>query len=148
MYTKAKSNYRGSAENPAIQKFYIHFFIDNYNVNFILYTWSCPKLKSGQLKVYKLMFALELSMKKWIKKKLGCWIFSYTRDNCFWLLLDFRTLLKKPQILVCLSYVYCSYLSLDMHMTALHLMATDQHHEEQHNHNFDFLGRVKLFHFW
>ena len=53
--TKAKSNYRGSAENPATQKFYIHF---------ILYTLSCPKLKSGQLKVYKLMFALELSMKK------------------------------------------------------------------------------------
>ena len=62
--TKAKSNYRGSAENPATQKFYIHFFMDNSNVNFILYTLSCPKLKSGQLKVYKLMFALELSMKK------------------------------------------------------------------------------------
>ena len=61
---KAKSNYRGSAENQAVQKFYIHFFIDNSNVNFILYTLSCPKLKSGQLKVYKLMFALELSMKK------------------------------------------------------------------------------------
>ena len=51
-------------ENQAVQKFYIHFFIDNSNVNFILYTLSCPKLKSGQLKVYKLMFALELSMKK------------------------------------------------------------------------------------
>ena len=61
---KAKSNYRGSAENPATQKFYIHFFMDNSNVNFILYNLSCPKLKSGQLKVYKLMFALELSMKK------------------------------------------------------------------------------------
>ena len=56
--TKAKSNYRGSAENPAHQKFYIHFFIDNSNVNFILYTLSCPKLNSGQLKAYKLMFAL------------------------------------------------------------------------------------------
>ena len=51
-------------ENQAVQKFYIHFFIDNSNVNFILYNLSCPKLKSGQLKVYKLMFALELSMKK------------------------------------------------------------------------------------
>ena len=61
---KAKSNYRGSAENPAIQKFYIHFFIGNSNVNFILYNLSCPKLKSGQLKVDKMMFALELSMKK------------------------------------------------------------------------------------
>ena len=63
-FTKAKSNYRGSAENPAHQNFFIHFFIDNSNVNFILYNLSCPKLKSGQLKVYKLMFALELSMKK------------------------------------------------------------------------------------
>ena len=63
-FAKAKSNYRGSAKNPATQKFYIHFFIDNSNVNFILYNLSCPKLKSGQLKVYKLMFALELSMKK------------------------------------------------------------------------------------
>ena len=65
---KAKSNYRGSAENQATQKFYIQFFIDNYNVNFILYILSCVRLKSGLLKVYKLMFALELSMKKWIKK--------------------------------------------------------------------------------
>ena len=62
--TKAKSNYRGSAENPAHQKFYIHFFIDNSNVNFILYNLSCPKLKSGQLKVFKMMFALESSIKK------------------------------------------------------------------------------------
>ena len=60
---KAKSNYRGSAENPATQKFYIHFFIDNSNVNFILYILSCARLKSGLLKVYKLLFALELSMK-------------------------------------------------------------------------------------
>ena len=36
--TKAKSNYRGSAENPATQKFYIHFIMDNSDVNFILYT--------------------------------------------------------------------------------------------------------------
>ena len=49
--TKAKSNYCGSAENPAHQKFCIHFFIDNSNVNFILYNLSCPKLKSGQLEV-------------------------------------------------------------------------------------------------
>ena len=62
--TKAKSNYRGSAKNPATQNFFINFFIDNSNVNFIWYNLSCPKLKSGQLKVYKLMFALELSMKK------------------------------------------------------------------------------------
>ena len=51
-------------ENQAVQKFYIHFFIDNSNVNFILYTLSCPNLKTGQLKVYKLMFELELSMEK------------------------------------------------------------------------------------
>ena len=52
---KAKSNYRGSAKNPATQKVYIHFFIDNSNVNCILYNLSCPKLKSGQLKVKELM---------------------------------------------------------------------------------------------
>ena len=34
---KAKSNYRGSAENPATQNFIFIFFIDNSNVNFILY---------------------------------------------------------------------------------------------------------------
>ena len=39
----------------------------------------------GQIKVYELMFEIELSMEKLIKKKLGCWIFRYTRDNCFWL---------------------------------------------------------------
>jgi hypothetical protein len=38
--------------------------IDNFNVNISLHTLSCPKLKFGQLKAYKLMFALELSMKK------------------------------------------------------------------------------------
>ena len=58
--------------------------MDNSNVNFILYTLSCPKLKSGQLKVYKLMFALELSMKKLIKN-FGWLDFGHTRDNCFWL---------------------------------------------------------------
>ena len=51
-------------KNLAHQKFYIHFFTDNSIVNFILYTLRYPKLKSGQLKVNKLMFALELSMKK------------------------------------------------------------------------------------
>ena len=53
----------GITENPAIQIFFIHFFIDNSNANISLYTLSCPKLKFGQLKVKKLMFALELSMK-------------------------------------------------------------------------------------
>ena len=61
---KAKSNYRGSAENPAHQKFYIHFFINNSNANISLHTLSCPKSKFGQLKAYKMMFALESSMKK------------------------------------------------------------------------------------
>ena len=53
----------GITKNLAIQKFYIHFFIDNFSVNISLHTLSCPKLKFGQLKAYKLMFALELSMK-------------------------------------------------------------------------------------
>ena len=61
---KAKSNYRGYIENPAHQKFYIHFFIDDSNANISLHTLSCPKSKFGQLKAYRLMFALELSMKK------------------------------------------------------------------------------------
>ena len=51
-------------ENPEIQNFYIHFFIDNSNANINLHTLSCPKIKFGQLKAYKLMLALELSMKK------------------------------------------------------------------------------------
>ena len=62
--TKAKSNYRGYIENPAHQKFFIHFFIDNSNANISLHTLSCPKSKFRQLKAYRLMFALELSMKK------------------------------------------------------------------------------------
>ena len=57
----------GITKNPAHQKFYIHFFIDSFNVNISLHTLSCPKLKFGQLKAYKLMFAFELSMKKLIK---------------------------------------------------------------------------------
>ena len=54
----------GISKNPAHQKFYIHFFIDNSNANISLYALSCPNLDLGQLKVFKLMFALELSMKK------------------------------------------------------------------------------------
>ena len=52
---KAKSNYRGSAENQAVQKFYIHFFIDNSNADISLYALSCPNFNLGQLKVCKLM---------------------------------------------------------------------------------------------
>ena len=51
-------------KNPATQKFYIHFFIDNSNANISLYTLSCPDFNLGQLKVYKMKFTLELSMKK------------------------------------------------------------------------------------
>ena len=58
----------GISKNPVHQKFYTHFFIDNSNANISLYALSCPNLDLGQLKVCKLMFALELSMKKWIKK--------------------------------------------------------------------------------
>ena len=54
----------GITKNPAIQKFYIHFFIDNSNANISLYTLSCPDFNLGQLKVYKMKFTLELSMKK------------------------------------------------------------------------------------
>ena len=62
--SKAKSNYRGSAENQAVQKFYIHFFIDNSNADISLLTLSCPDFNLGQLKIYKMKFTLELSMKK------------------------------------------------------------------------------------
>ena len=54
-YTNAKSNYRGSAENQAVQKFYIHFFIDNSNADISLYALSCPNFYLGQHKVCKLM---------------------------------------------------------------------------------------------
>ena len=57
----------GITKNPAIQKLFIHFFIDNSNANISLYALSCPNFNLGQLKVCKLMFALELSMKKSIK---------------------------------------------------------------------------------
>ena len=55
-------------KNPVVQIFFIHFFIDNSNANNSLYALSCPNFNLGQLKVCKLMFALELSMKRWIKK--------------------------------------------------------------------------------
>ena len=58
-FKKTRQIIAGTTENPAI-----HFFIDDSNANISLYTLSCPKLKFGQLKVYKLIFALELSMKK------------------------------------------------------------------------------------
>ena len=54
----------GITENPAIQIFFIRFFIDNSNANISLYTLSCPNFNLEQLKVYKLVFALELSMEK------------------------------------------------------------------------------------
>ena len=59
-------------ENPAIQKIYIHFFIDNSNANISLYTLSCPDFNLGQLKVHKMKFTLELSMNI---KILDCWVF-------------------------------------------------------------------------
>ena len=61
---KPKAIIAGITENPAIQIFFIHFFIDNSNANISLHTLTCPKLKFAQLKAYKRMFALELSMKK------------------------------------------------------------------------------------
>jgi hypothetical protein len=54
----------GITKNPATQKFYIHFFIDNSNANISLYALSFPNFNLGQLKVCKLMFTLKLSMKK------------------------------------------------------------------------------------
>ena len=51
-------------KNPGIKNFFIHFFIDDSNANISLNILSFPKLKIGQLKVYKLIFPLELSMKK------------------------------------------------------------------------------------
>ena len=54
----------GISKNPAHQNFFIHLFIDNSNANISLYALSCPNLDLGQLKVCKLIFALELLMKK------------------------------------------------------------------------------------
>ena len=54
----------GVTRNPADQIFYNNFFIDNSNANITLYILSCPNFNLGQLKAYKLMFALELLMKK------------------------------------------------------------------------------------
>ena len=51
-------------QNPATQKFYIQFFIDNSNANISLYTLSSPDFNLAQLKIYKMKFTLELSMKK------------------------------------------------------------------------------------
>ena len=51
-------------KNQAVQKFYIHFFIDNSNADISLLTLSCLDFNLGQLKVYKMKFTLELSMKK------------------------------------------------------------------------------------
>ena len=64
LFLKPKAIIAGITENPAIQKNFIHFFINNSKANISLHSLSCPKLKFGQLKAYKLMFALELSMKK------------------------------------------------------------------------------------
>ena len=64
---KAKSNYRWYNRKSSNPNFFIHFFIDNSIANISLHTLSCPKLTFGQLKAYKLMLALELSMKKGIK---------------------------------------------------------------------------------
>ena len=54
----------GITKNPATQKFYIHFFIDNSNANISLYALTCPNFNLGQFKVCKLMFALELTIEK------------------------------------------------------------------------------------
>ena len=78
-FSKAKSNYRGYAENPAIQKFHIHFFIDNSNVNFILYTLSCPNLKTGQLNFIQTDVCIKIINEKMNIKFLVCWVFDYNR---------------------------------------------------------------------
>ena len=70
----------GITKNPATQKFYIHFFIDNSNANISLYALSCPKLKFGQLKAYILMFAFRIINEKMNKKILDCLVFGYTRS--------------------------------------------------------------------
>ena len=67
LFTKGGSNYGINLwynQKSSHPKFFIHFFIDNSNANISLYALSCPNFNLGQLKVCKLMFALELSMKK------------------------------------------------------------------------------------
>ena len=64
--TKGRCNYGVDLwynQKSSHPKFFIHFFIDNSNANISLYALSCPNFNLGQLKVCKLMFALELSMK-------------------------------------------------------------------------------------
>ena len=51
-------------KNPANQKIFIHFFIDNSNANISFYTLGCPDFNLGHFKLYKMKFTLELSMKK------------------------------------------------------------------------------------
>ena len=55
---KAKSNYRGHNRKSSNPNFFIHFFIDNSNANISLHALSCPNFNLGQLKAYKLTFAL------------------------------------------------------------------------------------------
>ena len=52
----------GITKNPAIQKCFIHFFIDNSNANISFYTSSCPNFNLGQLKLYKMDCPIELWM--------------------------------------------------------------------------------------
>ena len=61
---KPKAIIAGIAKTKQSKNFFIHFFIDNSNANISMYALSCPNFNLGQLKAYKLMFALELSMKK------------------------------------------------------------------------------------
>jgi hypothetical protein len=62
-------------KDPAIQKFYIHFFIDNSNANISLLTLSCPDFNLGQLKVYKMKFFIRIINEKMDIKFLDCWVF-------------------------------------------------------------------------
>ena len=41
----------GKSENPADQKLYIHFFIDNLIANISLYALSWPKLNFGSFEI-------------------------------------------------------------------------------------------------
>ena len=57
-------------ENPAIQKFYIHFFIDIFNANISLFTFSCQDFNLGQHEVY-----IRIINEKMDIKFLDCWVF-------------------------------------------------------------------------